>query len=259
MRAVKGRYWAATQHPWACVLFVAPLLACYEIGLSLVHAAPAEAQRSGADSWLRALLQSLGIAPQYGAPALLLVVLVAWALWRRGDRPREILGVWIGMAVESAAFALGLLLLSHLLLPALQTLGGLLESTLSRGVRLYLASAVTTAAAPWEQIIGYLGAGIYEETLFRLLLFSGLVAVAVFVGVPGRAGAFLSAAVSALLFAGAHNLGPEGEPFQLAVFLFRVLAGLYFTGVYYWRGFGIAVGAHAGYDVLVGFLMRVAV
>ena len=26
-------YWIATKHPWACVLFVLPLLATYEIGL----------------------------------------------------------------------------------------------------------------------------------------------------------------------------------------------------------------------------------
>ena len=36
------------------------------------------------------------------------------------------------------------------------------------------------------------------------------------------------------------------------VFLFRVLAGLYFTALFVGRGFGVAVGAHAGYDVLVG-------
>ena len=38
-------------------------------------------------------------------------------------------------------------------------------------------------------------------------------------------------------------------------FLFRVLAGLYFTAIYQFRGFGIAVGAHACYDVLVGIHM----
>src|SRR6185295_17281280 len=105
----------ATRHPWACVLFVVPLLACYEIGLHALDAAPAETHRSGADLWLRELLQSLGIAPLYAAPALLVSILFGWALWRRGDRPREFLGVWIGMAAESAVYALGLLLLSNVL------------------------------------------------------------------------------------------------------------------------------------------------
>jgi hypothetical protein len=35
-------------------------------------------------------------------------------------------------------------------------------------------------------------------------------------------------------------------------FVFRTVAGLYFTLLFVLRGFGVAVGAHAGYDVLVG-------
>jgi len=62
--------------------------------------------------------------------------------------------------------------------------------------------------------------------------------------------------VSALVFAAAHHLGPDGEPFRLVVFSFRTCAGVYFTWIYQMRGFGIAVGAHASYDVLVGLLLR---
>lgn len=53
-------------------------------------------------------------------------------------------------------------------------------------------------------------------------------------------------------------MGPYGGPFDGYVFLFRTLAGLYFTAVYQVRGFGSAVGAHACYDVLVGVLVPYA-
>jgi membrane protease YdiL (CAAX protease family) len=62
----------------------------------------------------------------------------------------------------------------------------------------------------------------------------------------------LAAAASALIFSSAHHIGPHGENFDGYVFLFRTLAGLYFAILYQLRGFGIAVGAHACYDVLVG-------
>src|SRR5207244_886385 len=76
-----------------------------------------------------------------------------------------------------------------------------------------------------QQIIRYLGAGLYEETLFRLVLFSGLLGLFLAMGFP-RGGAFLLACVlSALVFAAAHHLGPHGEPFHFLVFLFRSLAG----------------------------------
>jgi hypothetical protein len=144
------------------------------------------------------------------------------------------------MAVESALYAFGLWALSR-------NFGKLLESL---GVTLS-----TQVAAPTDtlsQIITFVGAGIYEEVLFRLLLFAGLAAILRFAFLPGWAALLLSAAASSLLFAGAHHFGPYGEAIDPFVFLFRVTAGLYFTLLFWWRGFGIAVGAHAGYDVLVG-------
>jgi len=63
-------------------------------------------------------------------------------------------------------------------------------------------------------------------------------------------GAFLSS----LAFAGAHHLGPLGEPFQWYAFLFRASAGIFFAALFVYRGFGIAAGTHAAYDMLVGLL-----
>ena len=57
---------------------------------------------------------------------------------------------------------------------------------------------------------------------------------------------------SAVLFSAYHYLGAEGAlPFNMSVFLFRTMAGIYFAGVYVFRGFGIVVGAHAIYDLIV--------
>ena len=248
-------YWAATRHPWACVIFVLPLLVFYEAGLYVLGPTPPEELRTGADAWLRGILQQIGISPLYGAPVLLLGVLLVWSLWGRADRPRQYLGLWLGMVMESALFALGLLCLSQLLFPLLRMVGNLLETPTVRVVRLAAGPSATPEFA-WEQLVGFVGAGIYEEALFRLLLFTGAATLLRLVDMPRWLGLLLAACVSALAFAGAHNLGPQGEAFQLVIFLFRTLAGLYFTWVYHVRGFGIAVGAHASYDVLVGLFVR---
>ena len=105
------------------------------------------------------------------------------------------------------------------------------------------------------QVVTYVGAGIYEEVVFRLALFGLLRAVLTTAQVPPRTAVLLAAVASAVLFAAAHHVGPHGEPMDGFNFLFRVLAGLYFTALYQFRGFGIAVGAHACYDVLVGIHM----
>lgn len=253
-------YWTATRHPFACTVFVLPLLVFYEAGLYILGAASIEDMRNGADAWLRGVLQQIGVSPLYGAPILLFGVLLAWSFWRRADRPHDYLGLWIGMVVESAICALGLLCLSQLLFPVLQLVGNLLETPTARLVS--LATGAASAPRPatphvaWDQIVGYVGAGIYEEALFRLLLFSAMAALLSLLDIRRSLGLALAALVSALAFAGAHNLGPQGEPFQLVIFLFRTCAGLYFAWIYQARGFGISVGAHASYDVLVGLVLR---
>ncbi|MCS7045615.1 MAG: CPBP family glutamic-type intramembrane protease [Gemmataceae bacterium] len=247
-------YTAATRHPWACTSFVLPLLIFYEVGLYVLGQARPDEVRNGADAWLRGLLHQVGISPVFGAPVLLVAGLLSWSMWRRGDRPRDFVSVWVGMTLESGVFALGLLCLGQLVFPVVQTLDRWLTLPPSRAGALMAISNGTEAA--WDRIVGYVGAGIYEETLFRLGLYPVLRFLLTLLHVR-RCWALCGAALlSALAFAIAHNLGPQGEPLQVPVFVFRILAGLYFTWIYQFRGFGIAVGAHVSYDILVGLLIR---
>ena len=64
----------------------------------------------------------------------------------------------------------------------------------------------------------------------------------------------LAVMITSLLFSAAHNL-PGGEPFQPFDFAFRTLAGGFFAVVFLYRGFGIAAGTHAVYDLLVGIVL----
>lgn len=124
LRPVRSsNYLRATRHPWACFLFLLPLLAAYEIGVLCVGGAQPEALRNGADTWLRWGLEAFGLSQLYWAPALLAGFFLARSLWRWDDRPADGVGVWLGMAIESVAFALALWGLSRGLGPALDSLG----------------------------------------------------------------------------------------------------------------------------------------
>jgi membrane protease YdiL (CAAX protease family) len=232
-------YRKATHHPWPCLLFLLPLLAAYEIGVVWVGGTQAEALRNGVDAWLRWALESFGLNQLYWSPALLIGVFVVWTVTRLEDRPDDLVGVCLGMAIESVVFGLGLWALSRGLGPMLDAMN----------VEVRCAVCPADGVA---QVVTFVGAGIYEEMLFRLVLYSGLVGALRFLRTPTLLGIPLAAAVSATVFAAAHHIGPYGEPFDDYAFLFRTLAGLYFAGLYQFRGFGIAVGAHACYDVLVG-------
>jgi membrane protease YdiL (CAAX protease family) len=108
------------------------------------------------------------------------------------------------------------------------------------------------------RVIGFFGAGIYEELLFRLFLLSSLVGVLQMAGESPRASWIGAIAISSVLFSGAHFhvVTPGGDPFTWFSFLFRALAGAFFCLLFVFRGFGITVGTHALYDIFVGVLLR---
>jgi hypothetical protein len=234
-------YARATRHPWPCLVFLVPLLAAYEGGLLWLGGAHPEALRSGADSWMHHALAAAGLTELYWPPALIVLILAGWAWLGRHNRPADLLGVCAGMAIESVVFALGLWGVSRGLGPFLD----------SFGVRLQLPPEVS---GPLLDVLSFVGAGVYEELLFRLVLFTALVWFLQRVELVPRAAVLAGALASALLFSAAHHVGAFGEPFDGYRFLFRTLAGVYFAFVYQLRGFGVAVGGHACYDVMVGML-----
>lgn len=235
-------YLKATQHPWPCLLFLLPLLAGYEGGVIWLGGTQPDALRNGADAWLHWALDAFGLSQLYWAPAFIVLLLFIWSWNRRDDRPTDLFGVCAGMAIESVACALGLWLISRELGP---TLDGL-------GIELAAGASPNPALA---QIISFVGAGIYEEVLFRLLLFSVLVWLLQEMEISVPLAVLLAAIASAAIFSAAHHIGPYGERFNGYAFLFRSLAGLYFALLFKLRGFGVAVGAHVCYDVLVGVVV----
>lgn len=239
----QGGYIPATRHPWPCLLFVLPLLTAYETGVQLLGGANPETVRNGADHWLRIGLKAVGVKFWWVPPVVLLLGFVIWAYRKRKDRPGDLLGVLSGMVLESVSFALGLWAISRILGPVLTRLG----------VELNLAadSPVSPTDPTLRQVVTYLGAGIYEEALFRLVLFTVLVKIWRFLELPTYAAVVLAAAGSAILFSAAHHMGPYGQAYSNYLFVFRLVAGLYFALLYQFRGFGIVVGAHACYNVLV--------
>jgi hypothetical protein len=235
-----GSYIGATRHPWPCLLFVLPLLAFYEVAVLELGGAHPEMVRNGADNWLRVALSAGGAAYTWLPPALLALLFAAWSQLRWSDRPTDLTGVLSGMALESVAFALGLWAMSRALPQLLVRFGVTLATDSQSGV-----------GPGTVRLVSYLGAGIYEEAMFRLVLYTALRVVLRFAGLPLVVAGALAATASAALFSAAHHMGPYGQAYSNYVFLFRLAAGLYFAGLYQFRGFGIAVGAHACYNVMI--------
>lgn len=99
------------------------------------------------------------------------------------------------------------------------------------------------------------GAGVYEELVFRLILISFFVMIGKdLLRLPGSITVAAAIVLSALTFAAHHHPPWGGEPFTTEKFVFRTLAGGYLGVLFVVRGYGPAVGTHAAYNVLITLL-----
>ncbi len=101
------------------------------------------------------------------------------------------------------------------------------------------------------------GAGVYEELVFRVVL---VMVMALFftriVHLERVQGGLAAAVAAAVIFSLVHfGNRPGADPWRgelfWAVFAFRAAAGLFFSLLFYFRSFGVAVAAHAMYDNFV--------
>jgi hypothetical protein len=206
--------------------------------------ASAETLRTGADAWMRRGLAAVGMTDHWLLPLALVMALLVWQAFTRRDwrfPPYSLLG----MAAESLILAVALVGFSKLVDQGFMVLERTGPPVLSSG------SGSGHALAP---LIGFLGAGVYEESLFRLTLIPLFFHALRAAQTPQVLASSMAVTASALLFSLAHHAGTPGEVFTWFAFIFRWLAGVYFAWVFVVRGFGVAVGTHTVYDILVGWL-----
>lgn len=234
----RDSYWEASARPFTSLLFVLPMLAIYEAGVLILGSG---AIRNGVDVWLRQFLELMGFGQYFLLPVLTIGILLAWHHLK--EHPWSVKPKLLPlMAAESMVLGLALLCLAYF------------QASLLK-LEVVTASTSTDVSMTTKHVVAYFGAGIYEELLFRLMLIPALIAFIQGFAFPKVAATFAAMLISSLIFAGAHyNLFvPGGEALDGFTFLFRLSAGLIFASIFALRGFGIAAGSHAMYDVLVAF------
>jgi hypothetical protein len=234
-------YFHLVHRPLQCLIFITPLLAFYQVASFVVPV------HTGMGGWsVVAFVLMLKFFAFFGAfgnvlPLLTVVaILLSWHLARRD--PWEIdLPLYGGMAAESIIWGIPFVILG---LAVQRHFGGM-------GLMGAGGGGGVMGTLPWKtEVVLSVGAGVYEELLFRLIginilsmLFVDILELKPGVAMP------LMILISAVLFSLYHYLG--AEPFSMDTFGFRTAMGIYFAGVYVYRGFGIAVGAHTAYDLIV--------
>jgi hypothetical protein len=224
-----------TRNLFTSLVLVFPLLIAYQIGV--LFTLP---MLNGADFVTTLLFRTLGLSVQgylifVGAVVVLFTIAVGLLHRRQRFDGRLVLPVLL----ESSIYAL--------------TMGSVIVLVMTKilGISPRLAAGLE-GQGMLTRVIMSLGAGVYEETVFRLGLLGGLAFLfeRVF-GVSRWVAALAAFLLSAAAFSAVHHLPPYGDPLTVGLFTFRLLAGIFFGLLFWFRGFAVAVYTHALYDVYV--------
>lgn len=238
-------YWQASRAPRYSLLFALPLLIFYQVLAALAPPGPGGVTiRSGADVVLQSVF--VWLAGAWG-PRIFLLCLIGVGAWLiakdiRTNRASIRPAVLAGMLLEAICLALvfGIVV------------GGLTAALLGGPAPAMAIGLTLQQINRWTLLMISLGAGIYEELLFRVLLV-GLIAWTAHkvLGFRPLVAGIAATVLGAVIFSAFHYIGPFGDPWEVYSFVFRTIAGLFFSGLYLLRGFGITAWTHALYDVFL--------
>lgn len=199
-------YFERAKQPLEILAVIAPLVVLYEVGLVYALRSSQGTFTNGAHEGLVRFFTNFGVdparlnLPTLGLPGVaLIVVLLVWQLLSR--KPWSLhLPTVCGMIVESALLALPLLVVAQLVTRAF--VPALVASPFPAQIDVGMGALST-----FGKISMSVGAGLYEELIFRMVLLSLLhTALVDMARLPERWGIAIAVLVSALLFALYHPL-----------------------------------------------------
>ncbi|MEM1348276.1 MAG: CPBP family intramembrane glutamic endopeptidase [Myxococcota bacterium] len=230
------RYLEESRDLLTSIVLVLPLFVFYQVGVLA-----AGGIRNGVDFVSARMWMLVGedLSVYLGINAgILLVLLGVIAYLRRGGSLRP--QIFPFVLAESALYAVFFG-------------GAVLQFMTWLGFGGLLASGAGGELDFIQKLVLSVGAGFYEELVFRLIGMGGIYMVLTRFArdVPTWVSAMLAVVLSSFVFSAIHHVGALGDPFTLGVFMFRFFAGVLLAFIFYVRGFAVAVYTHAIYDIIV--------
>ena len=224
-------YYFKSKSLFYSLIITFPLFIFYEIGIFYMFQANIPFSKNGADVLIEEFINMLGLNGYYAASSILFIVFFLILYFQRKNfKTFKISSKYLSlMIMESFLYAVLLVLL-------------LQNIYLSQGVNMNNLN----------NFILSIGAGLYEELIFRFFLLFFLSKSFIFIfKMKEFSSLLLSIIASSVLFSLFHYIGQES--FNSYTFTIRFIAGIYLSSIYINRGFGIVALTHAFYDLFVIF------
>ena len=242
-----NNYFTSTRTASYSILSTLPLLLAYETLIILVNSDSKVSVRIGADIWIKQVLTTIGVKGHLALGVILLIIGLSVFLHERKKQIKLRVRYFPLMLLESFFFSIFLAVIIS------KTVSYIFTSVIQQSPKLMEAGESAMLNSDfWLQFTLSIGAGLYEELFFRVILVSILTTLFRKLVFDQKTTSFVAASIlGALLFSLVHYIGVFGDAFSLPSFTFRFLFGLAFNILYIARGFGIVAWTHALYDIIL--------
>lgn len=224
-------YFRHSSHRFYGAVTALVMLSLYEIFI-MWEADSGLMLRNAPEAWLRNLLNFFGISHYYISFIMLTAALVA-------------VPVFYDASVRFKGSTIVLMIVEAMVWGAIS--GLLIQQVM---IKLFFAAGTLSGSLIGDLGLA-IGAGLFEELLFRVLLTTLLIKTAIRVIRIRWLSILVAIILASFLFSLAHYVGNAADTFSVYSFLFRFLAGIWFTTLYSVRGFAIVCMSHAFYDIFV--------
>ena len=224
-------YFRKSSSPLYSFIITLPIFLTYELGIFWMRNIEFNYIQNGADVLIEQAILRLGFDVIYVSSIIFLFVLLIIIYYQKHHfNSLSISRPYLGaMFLESIVYAIILFFLMG---------------------NLYLMDVSTNDL--YCNIILSLGAGIYEELIFRvLLIYVFYQSIKFLFRLSKFSTNFYAVILSAILFSSFHFIGAES--FNQEAFAVRFIAGIFLAFLYVQRGFGITAITHSFYDIFVIF------
>lgn len=233
-------YFNATRTATYGFFAALPLLILYEVGILFANSGQMLSIEVGSAIWMKRLLAWFG-GSGWMALGIAVFIIGAVIYWSEKNKPPLKARYFWLIIGESLIYAAVLAFL----------VGGVVGLLFNAWIAPDMMVQHVQEVGMMHKLALSIGAGLYEELVFRVILVGGLFLL-INKLVHKRAAAYIIAAlIGAFLFSLVHYTGSMGDTFTYSSFTFRFLFGLALNVVFLARGFAVAAWAHALYDVLV--------
>ena len=236
-----NKYWKDTRTPLYSFLLTVPLFFIYEIGIFLTSSSDLVLLRNGADAIMRhgadalmgQILSAFGMNGFYWMGVIFFLGFTIVFIYQRQN--------WPDIEIHSDYL---FIMLSESLI-------------WSTGLYFFMSNAYILLMNPngsvlIQQVTLAVGAGIYEEILFRVILIAGIASILGFVFQWSEMlRNWIAMLIAAGIFSSFHFIGEFGDYFSFNIFMVRFFAGILLGILYFMRGFGITAWTHAIYDLII--------